>query len=307
MSVPANTTLIGGFAQGDLHKRHSAFHETPGQQASLTKIVASVGITQFLGLFIQLERLRGFRTHHLNGLLIRVAVRLRNESRVVGLKIRLQTVQQFKPRLKLLDGDTRGQIQVFDGQLFRRRLHGTNRTTSGPHGQRSILRPQESRTKRRGTEEPLRSNAHEVRHLGIVTAQLFAQRRTQRGILHGSLRQVTRSEQVGRPPVVPLFGAHRPHQAEVLQLLSQLGQMFADLDPGDGGVDRLELAAILVAGLQIERIELTRSARHPQQNDRTTPVGTLFQVVRQQRKPAGGRCAEEPQAGVFEPISARDG
>ena len=76
-----------------------------------------------------------------------------------------QVVEQPESRVSLLWGHTGGPLQIADLQCRRARFprprhHPGDRLA---HDQRRVLRPQEARAERPGTEQSIRGDAHKAR------------------------------------------------------------------------------------------------------------------------------------------------
>ncbi len=98
----------------------------------------------------------------------------------------------------------------------------------------------------------------------------------------------------------------------MLHELRQLRKLFADLDSGDGGADRTEIAMDISAGfgLGIEGIHVTGTAVHPEQDARLRPGTSLRQrllLLRRGRKgtqPAGKGSATDAGGEELEEFAA---
>ena len=79
---------------------------------------------------------------------------------------------------------------------------------------------------------------------------------------------VTRVQVIGRTLVVPFLGAHRTHNRRMLGALGQFRQVLADANPRHRGLNFPKGPAVGMARLEIERVDLTGAARHPQDDAR---------------------------------------
>src|SRR5262245_32156233 len=99
--------------------------------------------------------------------------------------------------------------------------------------------------------------------------------------------------------VVRLDRAHAADDRAVVHQPGELRKMFADLDARYGGADRPELTAITRARLEIERILVAGTARHPQEDARLVacPIGhSGVRVARENTKPARYRRSTNSRA-----------
>ena len=77
---------------------------------------------------------------------------------------------------------------------------------------------------------------------------------------------MARAHQLRAAGVVAFLRAQRADDRELFGMLGELGQVLAELQAGDVGFDLLELAAVGVVGLHVERVGLAGTAAHPQQD-----------------------------------------
>jgi hypothetical protein len=105
-----------------------------------------------------------------------------------------------------------------------------------------------------------------MRQVKLALAQLADHRAAQVRVLDRRRRNISGMKLVGRPLMVPLFVGHGSHQGDLVHDLGRLVPSLGDGDRGNGGRDRLGLAAVLGARLGVERLELAGAAGHPEQN-----------------------------------------
>ena len=99
-------------------------------------------------------------------------------------------------------------------------------------------------------------------------------------------------ELVGRPLVVAFLVGHGPHQGDLFHDLGRLVPALSDRDPRDGRLDGLGLAAVLGAGLGVERLELAGPAGHPEQDAGHLPLPQLVGLEGHQSVKLSGIAAE---------------
>ena len=135
--------------------------------------------------------------------------------------------------------------------------------------------------------------------------ELLGDQRAERRVADRAGLLVAGPQVEGRPAVVAFLGAHRADDGDVFHLLGELGQVLADHDAGHRRLDRLELAAVGVAGLGVEGVGLARAAGHPEQDARLSPLRVRARVGGQGLDPAGGREADDAGRGQPQHLAAR--
>src|SRR5262249_13190887 len=109
--------------------------------------------------------------------------------------------------------------------------------------------------------------------------------------------------QVVSRAVVGIAGGHAAQDGHVLHLLSELGQVLADLDAGHAGIDELVLATVF----DIPGVRLGGAAVHPEE-DAGLVLGAgrgLFSGAAGQRlEPAGHRGPDHAGGGQPQHIAA---
>ena len=124
-------------------------------------------------------------------------------------------------------------------------------------------RPESRRLpRRRRGRQFARSSANRT----LRIADLMGHLRAERGELHAAHRQVAVVQQKARPRMAAFLAGHRADDGDVIHHARTLRQRLGDLDSRDAGRDGFGLAAVFVARLGAERLELARSAAHPQQD-----------------------------------------
>ncbi len=152
--------------------------------------------------------------------------------------------------------------------------------------------------------ESIGADRNEVGQLGIALPQLGGDDRAQARVNGAAgAAAVAGVHQVAGGWVVAVSGGHAAEDGQVLHLLGDLWQMFADLDAWHAGLDGLVLAAFL----EVEGVRLGRPAVHPQQDaglvlDALT--GGLRGPAGQHAKPAGHRDAQHPDRRQTEQVAA---
>jgi hypothetical protein len=90
----------------------------------------------------------------------------------------------------------------------------------------------------------------------------------------------------------------------VLGQPGQLRQVLADAQTRDARGDLAELATVRMARLQVERVQLTWPAVHPQQDAMPAAARVGGQLIGQDRQPAAGACAQATEDGGAEDVAA---
>ncbi len=98
------------------------------------------------------------------------------------------------------------------------------------------------------------------------------------GILDVRIRHVPGVHVVTAAIVVGLFGAHRPHDREILHLFGHHWEMLADLEAGQRRGDRLEFASRRSAGLEVPHVDRGGSASHPEHDARLVAAAQIGRV-----------------------------
>ena len=128
------------------------------------------------------------------------------------------------------------------------------------------------------------ADADDVGQVELAFAQLADHGAAEVRVLDRGRRYIAGVELVGRSLVVSLLVGHRPHQCDVFHDLGRVVPALGDRNPGNGRRDGLGLAAVLGAGLGIERFELAGAAGHPEQDARHL---ALAQIGGMERHPVG--------------------
>ncbi len=100
---------------------------------------------------------------------------------------------------------------------------------------------------------------------------------------------------------------HRPQQAEVLHRLRHAGQVFANLDTGHAGCDRLELTANLMRSLrlQIKQIDMTGTAEQKHKDALPVSPGSCRDLLRSCEY-LSERSSERNRSDSRQPVATRN-
>jgi hypothetical protein len=91
--------------------------------------------------------------------------------------------------------------------------------------------------------------------------------------------------------VIALLGVETADNGQLIGVLRELRQMFTESHPRHIRGNFLELPAVLVPGLHVERIGLARPAGHPQKDAMSSPTGVGGQLLCQRRQPTTHACS----------------
>ncbi len=158
--------------------------------------------------------------------------------------------------------------QAFDGLGFvaaeaARRLDVLRRLAGVLHGERGVHHAEEARPDALGGA----ADADEAGQRQVLGGQQRGGHGADGRVLHDRAGLPAGVHQ-GRAALVAAFVGHqRADDRQVLELAGDGRQDFADLDAGSGGLDGLELAAGLLAGLEIPQVHVAGSAAHPQDDE----------------------------------------
>ena len=200
-----------------------------------------------------------------------------------------QAGKQLQPRIGLLTCDTFRKVEILHTQRVGIIAVLGNRGVLTTDNQRSMFRSQETRTKCRRAQKPIRRDADKIGQFRIRIAQTFAEKRTHRRISDRPLRQVACPHHVCRSSVVAFLGSHRSDYRQILHLLRNSRQVLTNLNARNRRIDRLELTAIFVIRLRIERINLARPTAHPKQNASPLALRILRRRASETWEPVGQR------------------
>ena len=79
--------------------------------------------------------------------------------------------------------------------------------------------------------------------------------------------------------------------------------MFTDVNTGHVGLDRTELATVLVVGLGVEGIQLTGATAHPQHDAMAAPIGIIGDAIGKRGHPTTGRNRTDASRSRFDECS----
>src|SRR4051794_4330264 len=106
--------------------------------------------------------------------------------------------------------------------------------------------------------------------------------------------------------MIAFFRAQAAHDTKLIRHRPQLWQMLAESQPRNLRRHLLELPAVGMARLHVERIGLRWPARHPQQDALPPPLLIVRQLISQNRKPAAGARAEKAKRGGMKKAAASE-
>ena len=231
----------------------------------------------------QIEGLGRRRIHQLERPLIDRLMRGGRRTAMIGDELRLERPPQIDAagELRPLDAGR----QVIDLQLG---IAAGGCGAGGPDAvgradrQRRIPRAEEAGRKRGLIERPIRRNADIVRHGVVFAGQSLRERRANRRILNRPQRLLARANDIRPAAVVAFLGAQAADDRQPIGHLAQLRQVLAESQAGNLRRDFLELAAVGVARLHVERVGLRRTPRHPQQDAMPPPLWIAGQLIGQE-------------------------
>ncbi len=235
----------------DLDERDSLFDQPSSQQAALAEVRTAVPVAGAVFFLGEIKRLQPRAQDH--------PLCIAEENLVVadmGLaicfgEVGLQILQQVVPPRETIGRDAGRQFDVV------RRFRGIK------NGERSDRRAQEARTDDAGAM----TNGDEVRQVKTVGTKLGGGNGTETRVFHRLRLNVSGVQLVHGPVVVAfLVVGQRPNQRDVLHLCREVVPALGDTDAADSRVDRLRRAAVVRARLWIERLKLTWSSAHKQQD-----------------------------------------
>ena len=97
--------------------------------------------------------------------------------------------------------------------------------------------------------------------------------------MHDAARgRVAGVQEIRRPAVVAFLAGHRADNRQFFGNLGNIDPMLGDADARHGSVNRLGRPLRLGAWFRVERLELTRTAGHPEQNARPALLAELVSV-----------------------------
>ena len=217
-------------------------------------------------------------------------------------------LEQIDASVSVLGVDVAGQVEV---------LHLEGGLVAGPAAlllrevlgrvaddQRSVLRAEEARIVRGWAELPERGDADEVRQGVFGIADLLGDEGAKRRILDRAGRQVAGAHQEGSAAMVAFLGRHRADDRHLVAELGDLGQVFANLQAGSGGLDLLERPAVGVADLEVPQVDGAGPTVHPQQDHGLLALRMLGGIGGEGVHPAGNRAGGHAGGGQFEPLTA---
>jgi hypothetical protein len=261
--------------QADFDERNARLDQSPSQQTRRAKLGATIGVADCRWFALQVEGLHLRAGDHAGRRLVQLAVTLDFANQSGRAARLLQPRQQIESPAKSRGGGR--QLRIVG--KFIRLLHR----------ERVVLRSQKPAT----TRARAIADRHEARQLTGGVRQLVRGDCSERRVLDAWRRHVAGMHQEHRSGVVPLLGVHRADDRQVVHHSRQLRQIVGDLDAGNRRVDGSRLAAVLVVGLGIERLELARAAAHEQQDARHALaadfVGAERKQVAQRQHSAGQR------------------
>ena len=216
---------------------------------------------------------------------------------MVGDKLRFQRPPQIDAagELRSLDAGSEVidlQLGIAAGGLRRRR--GAD-AVGCADGQRRVARAEEAGRKRGLIEGPIRRDADIVRHRVVFAGQRLRERRADRRILNRPQRLLAGAHDVRPAAVIAFLRAQAADERQAIGHFAELGQMLAEPQAGNLGRDLLELAAVGVPRLHVERVGLRRPAGHPQQDAVPPPLGIGRELIGEERKPAAGASAQQTE------------
>ncbi len=288
VAVPGESAV----AERDFDKRNALFDQSACQQASLAKAIAAVGVANGGGLFVEIEGPAGWTAHQFDGPLIGGGVADGRRVGMFGDEMFVERAEQFEPRVGQLLVDSLGQFEIFDLQ------RGVDVGIVGAVGlpavdqQRGILRAEKAGRIGSGAESAERRDADKVGQFGTGRPELLGNQRAERRIADWPLRQIAGVDELGCPGMVAFLAGHRADDGQMFGLFGQLGQVFGDAQAGHRGGDFLEGAAVGMAGLGIEGVDLAGAAAHPQQDAGAAARRIAGRLGSQCLEPAGLRAAD---------------
>jgi hypothetical protein len=143
-----------------------------------------------------------------------------------------------------------------------------------------------------------------VRNGVVFAGEGFGERGADGGILDRAEGFLAGADDVGAAAVVAFFGAEAADEAEAISHLAEAREVLTEAEAGDFGGDFLELAAVGVAGLHVERISLRRSACHPKENAVPAALRIIREGAGEVREPAAGASSQEAEGGGFQPVAS---
>ena len=97
---------------------------------------------------------------------------------------------------------------------------------------------------------------------------------------------------------------------DIFHLLGNAGQMLTDLNAGDRRLDRPRRSAVGMSNFQIERVRLSWTTSHPEQNDGLMLAPRFFarnlRRLSQPRQPAGIRHAKRAGERQFDEVATAE-
>ncbi len=214
----------------------------------------------------------------------------------------VERVEQLDPIRRGRRSQFARHFQILDAERVVRRA--VRRSGLGPDDERGVLWTEKTGRVCRRAERAKRCDAHKAGQLVIGTSQLFGHQRAERWIADRSARQVAGVDELGGLGVVSFLAGQRAENGQFVRPLGKLGQMLADSQAGHARGDFLDRATVLVARLEVERIELARAATHPEQNARPAAGRVGGDRLGQSFGPAAERAADCSQGRQSEPICA---
>jgi hypothetical protein len=207
---------------------------------------------------------------------------------VVAVERRLHLLQQADAVVELALADRRAQVLDTAGRVV--------------DDQRLVAGAEEA-----GAEAAV-ADRDEVRQRELRVAQLRRDQRAETRVDEAADAFLVAGVQVDLGPAVGAFaGAHTADDGPVVHQAGQLREVLADLDAGHGGLDRLELAAVLGTRLQIEGVLVRRAAVHPEKDTGLRPGAGLGGAASEDVQPARQRHGRDADGGQLQPVAAREG
>ena len=141
------------------------------------------------------------------------------------------------------------------------------------------------------------ADAHDVGQVELAFAQLTDHRAAEVRVLDRGRGYVAGMELVGGALMVAFLVGHRPDERDVFHDLRGLIPALGDRDGRDGRRDGFCLAAVIGAGLGVERFELARPSAHPEQDARHPPFPQIVGVKCHPVREAQGNRGRGGQPG----------
>ena len=111
------------------------------------------------------------------------------------------------------------------------------------------------------------ADADETRQRQVFRGQQRRGHGAKGRVLHDRIRLPAGVHQHGAAFMAAFVGHQGADQRQVLELLGDFRQDFGDLDAGGRGLDRLEFAAGLLAGLEVPQVHMAGAAAHPHDDE----------------------------------------